>query len=98
MICGKPRMLPKERAHSRLVLFRINFSVHDALLTQRSPNEADISVVASVDIGVAAVDGIAYRDGVAAVADQLNDQVLFFESTSTTSSRRLACFRGKAGI
>lgn len=41
------------------------------------------------DIGVGALDGIDYYDGMAMVADQLNDRVFFFEVNPTASNETL---------
>jgi len=86
----RPRLKPSD-AYIRIALIRLEFSVDDiAAATGDIPvSSASFSIIGVHDIGVGALDGIDYYDGMAMVADQLNDRVFFFEVNPTASNETL---------
>jgi hypothetical protein len=80
LMCKKNQKIPQTKfAQGRLVLFKMNFTVEDILQGKQQPaGPSDFTILGTYDLGVSAVDGISYHDGLAILADQLNDKVLFF--------------------
>ena len=82
LMCQKIRNIPKnDDKQNRMALFRLNFSVDDIVSgkVDRPVSSGDFTVMGVYDMGIGAFDGIAYKDGIAMVADQLNDRVLVFK-------------------
>jgi hypothetical protein len=83
LMCQKIRSIPKnDDKQNRMALFRLNFSVDDIVsgkVVDRPVSSGDFTVMGVYDIGIGAFDGIAYKDGITMVADQLNDRVLVFK-------------------
>lgn len=98
-MCAKNRMIPRrKKAQGRLVLFRMNFSVEDILHGKQEPAGAsDFMVLGTYDFGIAAVDGISYHDGLAIVADQLNDKVLLLKIDLTDLQQPIQLISEKSG-
>ena len=70
----------KTHAENRVILMRLDFSVDDIASGKAEPvSSASFSIIGVLHVGVGSFDGLDYRDGVAMVADQLNDKTLFFK-------------------
>ena len=58
----------------------LDFSVDDIASGKAEPvSSASFSIIGVLHVGVGSFDGLDYRDGLAMVADQLNDKTLFFK-------------------
>jgi hypothetical protein len=82
--CNEFRPNKEEETHSQLLLIRMDFDVDDILTGERPPAEtSDFTVVGLLDLGVSAPDGLAYKEGIALVVDQLNDRLFQVEISGT---------------
>ena len=79
-MCKKLEPRDPSVAQNRVILLRLDFSVDDiASGKAKHVSSASFSIIGVHDIGVGSLDGLDYHDGMAMVADQLNDRVLFFK-------------------
>jgi hypothetical protein len=95
-LCRNPLVPPEARTQTRLVIFKLKFSVHDLLRDGGHVDDA-LSVVAHFDIGVGSSDGLAYQDGLVVIADQFSDRVHRFHvnlSDTVEPIRRLSTIGG----
>jgi hypothetical protein len=82
--CNEFRPNKEEETHSQLLLIRMDFDVDDILTGERPPAEtSDFTVVGLLNLGVSAPDGLAYKEGIALVVDQLNDRLYQVEISGT---------------
>jgi hypothetical protein len=89
-MCQRGPHLDPSDAHTRIALIRLEFSVDDIASGKLEPvSSASFSIVGVHDIGIGALAGVDYHDGMAIVADQLNDRVLFFEVNPRASNETL---------
>ena len=89
-LCQRRPPLDPSDAHTRIALIRLDFSVDDIAATSgeiEPLSSTSFSVIGMHDNGVGALDGIDYHDGMAMVADQLNDKVVFLEVNPTARKR-----------
>ena len=87
-MCKKRPPLGPSDANTRIALIRLEFSVDEIAASGglKPVSSASFSIIGVHDIGVGALDGIDYHDGMAMIADQLNDRVLFFKVNPTAAS------------
>lgn len=79
-MCQRGPHLDPSDTQNRIALIRLEFSVDDIASGEVEPvSSVSFSIIGVHDIGIGALDGIDYHDGMAMVADQLNDRVMFFE-------------------
>ena len=86
-----------ELVGSSVALIKMNFSLDDIANGKRGPaDDSEFTVLASYSFDHSNVDGLAYHDGIAIVADQFNDCVLIF-NVNTNAKKPLALMGRKYG-
>lgn len=95
----QPKQMKKNRYQSRIVLMKMDFTPDDIVTEKRGPADSyEFTVLDTYDFYGApvTVDGIAFDDGVALVADQYNDRVVIF-SVDITAKNALTFISEKTG-
>ena len=86
-----------ELVWSSVALIKMNFSLDDIANGKRGPaDDSEFTVLASYSFDHSNVEGVAYHDGIAIVADQFNDCVLIF-NVNTNAKKPLALMGRKYG-
>ena len=86
--------LEGKNVKSSVVLIKMNFSLDDIAKGKRGPaDDSEFAVLDSYLFDFSSIDGLAYDNGIAIVADQYNDCVLIFDVN--VNAKKLLTLRGE---